>query len=43
MVFGVLYGKIVIKDDVVRWISNNNQFVRCINCDTVYQVDIIET
>jgi hypothetical protein len=43
MVFGILNGKLVIKDDVIHWISNNNQLVRCINCDTVYRLDIIDT
>lgn len=43
MVFGILNGKLVIKDDVVHWTSNNTQLVRCINCDAVYRLDIVES
>jgi hypothetical protein len=42
MVFGILNGKIVFQDEVIHWMSNNRQLVKCINCDTTFQADIID-
>lgn len=43
MVFGVQNGKVTFMDEVIHWVSNKVQLVKCINCDTVYQLDVIET
>ncbi len=43
MVFGVLNGKVTFMDEVIHWNSNKGQLIKCINCDAVYRLDLIET